>query len=57
MQGNDWKFHVEFGVSVGDDKERHTVKCPVFRLRRLDFILNAEGTIEGFDQNGGKEAY
>lgn len=32
---------------VGDDREGHTVKCPVFRLRRLDFIPNAKGAIGG----------
>lgn len=30
---------------MGDDREGHTVKCPVFRLRGLDFILNAKGAI------------
>lgn len=32
-----------FGMWVGDDRERLTMKCLVFKLKTLDFILNAKG--------------
>lgn len=36
-----------FGVWVGNDREGLTMKCLVFKLKTLDFILNAKGVIEG----------